>query len=112
MGTNGLGSTAVNIFSTMFKVVTCDSKHKFKQTYKNNMSKKSEPSISETNNHYTEISYITDFSRFGMTSIDEDNFKAIESRVYEVAGTNPNLTIYFNKRKYELIHLKIIAKCF
>ena len=112
VGTNGLGSTAVNIFSTMFKVVTCDSKHKFKQTYKNNMSKKSEPTITDTNTHYTEISYIPDFTRFGMTTIDEDNFKAIESRVYEVAGTNPNLTIYFNKKKIKINSFKDYCKMF
>lgn len=96
VGTNGLGSVATNIFSTLFEVETADGWCRFKQTYKNNMSKKSKPEISMSGTHYTKITYIPDFDKFGMTDIDEDTFKLIESRVYEVAGTNPNLKICFN----------------
>jgi len=112
VGTNGLGSTAVNIFSSRFQVITSDGKHRFKQVFKNNMSKRSEPTITDTDNHFTEISYIVDFSRFGMDGIDDSNFKAIESRVYEVAGTNPNLNIYFNKKKIKISSFKDYCKMF
>ena len=96
VGTNGLGSVATNIFSKEFIVETADGKNRFLQTYRNNMSKKDKPEISKSGSHYTKISYIPDFEKFGMKGIDDDSFKLIESRVYEVAGTNPNLKISFN----------------
>ena len=87
---------ATNIFSKEFIVETADGKNRFLQTYRNNMSKKDKPEISKSGSHYTKISYIPDFEKFGMKGIDDDSFKLIESRVYEVAGTNPNLKISFN----------------
>lgn len=96
VGTNGLGSVAANIFSKEFRVETADSKNRFTQIYTNNLSKKTKPEITATGSHYTKITYRPDFERFGMTGIDDDTFKLIESRVYEVAGTNPNLKICFN----------------
>lgn len=96
VGTNGLGSVAANIFSKEFRVETADGKNRFTQIYTNNLSKKTKPEITATGSHYTKITYRPDFERFGMTGIDDDTFKLIESRVYEVAGTNPNLKICFN----------------
>lgn len=96
VGTNGLGSVAANIFSKEFRVETADGKNRFTQIYTNNLSKKTKPEITATGSHYTKITYHPDFERFGMTGIDDDTFKLIESRVYEVAGTNPNLKICFN----------------
>ena len=96
VGTNGLGFVAANIFSKEFRVETADGKNRFTQIYTNNLSKKTKPEITATGSHYTIITYHPDFERFGMTGIDDDTFKLIESRVYEVAGTNPNLKICFN----------------
>ena len=99
VGTNGLGSSLCNIFSEEFKVETADSKHRFTMTWKENMSKKSKPKIDNTSQHYTRITYKPDLKRFGMESIDNDSFKIIEKRVYEIAGCNANLTIYFNGKR-------------
>ena len=99
VGTNGLGSSLCNIFSEEFKVETADSKHRFTMTWKENMSKKSKPKIDNTSQHYTRITYKPDLKRFGMESIDNDSFKIIEKRVYEIAGCNSNLTIYFNGKR-------------
>lgn len=98
VGTNGLGSVASNIFSTEFTIETADGKNKFKQSYSKNMSKQTKPIISNSFQHFTRITYIPDFKRFGMTEIDDDSFSLIESRVYEVAGTNPNLNVYLNDK--------------
>lgn len=106
VGTNGLGSVAANIFSKEFKVETADNVNKFALTYKNNMSKKSTVKITPSNKHYTSITYIPDFERFGMSNIDDDSYKLIESRVYEVAGTNPNLNVYFNGKKIAIKSFK------
>lgn len=99
VGTNGLGSVAANIFSTEFIVETADGKNKFRQSYSKNMSKKSKPEVTNSFQHFTRITYIPDFKRFGMSEIDEDTFNLIEARVYEVAGTNPNLNVYFNDKR-------------
>ena len=99
VGTNGLGSSLCNIFSNEFKVETADSKQRFTMTWKENMTKKSQAKIENTSQHYTRITYKPDLKRFGMEGIDNDSFKIIEKRVYEIAGCNANLTIYFNGKR-------------
>lgn len=99
VGTNGLGSSLCNIFSNEFKVETADSKHRFTMTWKENMTKKSQAKIENTSQHYTRITYKPDLKRFGMECIDNDSYKIIEKRVYEIAGCNANLTIYFNGKR-------------
>ena len=86
VGTNGLGSSLCNIFSEEFKVETADSKQRFTMVWKENMTKKSDVKIDRTSQHYTRITYRPDLKRFGMKSIDNDTFKIIEKRVYEIAG--------------------------
>lgn len=95
-GTNGVGSSIVNIFSTKFIVSTCDGKNHFQQVYSNNMRERTQPVIKKSNKNHTEITYTTDFERFGLNGIDENHFKMIEKRVYELAACNTDLKIYFN----------------
>ena len=99
VGTNGLGSSLCNIFSEEFKVETADSKQRFTMTWKENMTKKSQAKIDRTTQHYTRITYKPDLKRFGMDCIDNDSLKIIEKRVYEIAGCNANLSIYFNGKR-------------
>ena len=112
VGTNGLGSVAANIFSKEFKVETADGSHRFVQVFKDNMSKKGKPEITISGTHYTKITYIPDFEKFGMRGIDEDSFKLIESRVYEVAGTNPNLKICFNGKNISVKSFDLYCQMF
>lgn len=93
VGTNGLGSTLVNIFSEKFVVRTCDGKKTFEQTYTGNMSKRTKPKISDGSRGFTEITYFPDLSRFGMDSIDEVHCRMMEKRLYDAAAANPNLKI-------------------
>ena len=97
-GMNGLGAKLTNIFSTEFSVSTCDGKNSFKQTFTENMRKRTKPIIITSNKNHTEISYIPDLEKFGLTNIDEDNFKMLEKRVYDVAACNSKLKIYFNDK--------------
>lgn len=106
IGTNGLGSTLTNIFSTKFKVETADGKKKFVQTFTQNMSKRSEPEITETSDHFTKITYIPELSRFGMDCISEDDVKVMEKRVYDAAATNTNVTFWFNGKKIKIKSFK------
>jgi len=102
-GTNGVGSTTTNIYSLQFNISTCDGKNHFFQTFKNNMRDRTNPVIKKSTKCHTEISYLTDLPRFGLSSIDEDNFKMIEKRVYDIAASNTSIKVYFNG---ELVNIK------
>ncbi len=95
-GTNGVGSTLTNIYSTQFKITTCDGKNQFDQTFKNNMRDRTSPKIKKATRAHTLISFLTDFDKFEMDGIDDDHFKMIEKRVYDLAACNTSIKIYFN----------------
>ena len=99
-GTNGVGSTLTNIFSVEFVVKTCDGKKNFEQTYTNNMSVASKPKITERKQSYTEISFVPDFQRFGMTGVDDISYQLIRKRCMDLSATNPSLLVEFNDEKF------------
>lgn len=99
VGVNGLGSKISNIFSTSFVVETADGKKKFEMEWNNNMKKHSKEKITSTSKHFTRITYTPELSRFGMKEISDDDIKIMEKRVYEIAGCNPKLTIFFQGKK-------------
>src|SRR5574344_761393 len=102
-GTNGVGSTLTNIYSTVFIVKTADRKNSFEQTFTDNMRKRTTPKIKASKKGYTEISYHADFEKFGLNSIDDVHYKLIEKRVYDIAACNPKMKIYLNG---EMIKMK------
>ena len=112
VGTNGLGSKCTCIFSTYFEVETADGKNKFNMYWNDNMKFHSLAKVTKTSQHYTRITYTPDLKRFGMTCIDDDAIKLIEKRVYEVAGCNPNLNIYFNGKKIQINSFKDYCNMF
>lgn len=95
-GTNGVGSTLTNIYSKEFKISTCDGKNSFVQTFSNNMRERTQPVVKRAKANHTEISYITDLEKFGLDEIDDDHYKMIEKRIYDIAACNTGLKIYFN----------------
>lgn len=95
-GLNGLGAKLTNIFSKEFIVSTSDGKKHFKQTFSDNMRKRNKVSIKDSTKKFTEISFKPDLEKFSMTEIDNDHFKMIEKRVYDLAACNTHLKIYFN----------------
>jgi DNA topoisomerase-2 len=102
-GTNGVGSTLTNIYSKNFTVTTCDGKNHFTQTFSDNMRKRTAPKTKKSTKGFTEIEYLVDFEKFALTGIDDDHFKMIEKRVYDIAACNTNLKVYFNGK---LINIK------
>jgi DNA topoisomerase-2 len=102
-GTNGVGSTLTNIYSSEFSISTGDGKNLFTQTFKNNMRERLEPKISKSSKNFTEIYFTPDYEKFGLTEIDESHFKMIQKRVVDIAGCNPGIKVYFNG---ELISIK------
>lgn len=97
-GTNGVGSSLTNIYSHKFIIITCDGKNIFNQVFTNNMRERTEATIKKSKTNHTQISFIPDFSRFGLEGIDESHFKMIEKRVYDLAACNTDIKIYFNDK--------------
>lgn len=106
VGTNGVGSVAVNIYSKLFEIETADGKNKLSMYWQDNMKSHALPKVSKTIQHYTRVTYTPDLERFGMDKIDDDTIKLIEKRVYEVAGCNPNLNVFFNGKKIQINSFK------
>ena len=105
-GTNGIGATAVNIFSKEFIVETADSKNRFFQVFKNNMSERSKARVSQIAQHYTEITYKPDLERFGLTTIDDAHVKMMRERIIGIAAANPGLRLEFNDEKFRYRNFK------
>lgn len=95
-GLNGLGAKLTNVFSTEFTISTCDGKNHFTQTFKNNMRDRMNPIVKKSKVKHTQIKYKPDLSQFGIDKIDDNHFKMIEKRVYDLAGTNSNIKFTFN----------------
>jgi len=92
-GTNGVGATLTNIFSTKFVIKTCDGINKYEQTFTDNMSKRTKTKISKANRGFTEISYITDLPRFKMKIIDKYSYQLLYKRCLDAAACNPKLKV-------------------
>lgn len=95
-GTNGVGSTLTNIYSSKFIISTCDGKNHFHQTYTNNMREREDAKIKKSNKAHTEITFYPDFEKFGLQDLDGDHFMMIKKRVYDLAACNSNIKLYFN----------------
>ena len=100
-GTNGVGSTITNIYSKEFIVKTADGKQMFEQVFTDNMMKRSKPKITNTNKHFTEISFIPDYERFGIKTIDEVSIDLIRKRIIDIAACNPKLRMTLNGIPYK-----------
>jgi len=101
-GQNGEGASLTNIFSTSFTVETSDGKKKFKQTWTENMMKKTEAKITDSpGKGYTRITFTPDYSHIE-TQLDDGNYAKIIKRVYDTAGCNSNLKIYLNGERIKI----------
>lgn len=96
-GTNGVGSTLTNIFSTSFRVKTGDGKNEFEQDFRVNMTERDDAKVTPSRaKGYTEITFTPDLGRFGMTSIDDAHVDMMRKRCLELAACNPSLKVVFN----------------
>lgn len=101
-GTNGVGSTLTNIFSLEFTVKTSDGKNRFEQTFRKNMTERGEAVVNKTRGPgYTDITFIPDLARFGMTEIDAGHVQIMRKRCLDLAACNPALRIFFNGEEHK-----------
>ncbi len=115
-GKNGFGAKLANIYSTKFIVETVDRHRKkyFKQEFRDNMSIKSEPFIKKyTEKPFTRITFYPEFSRFGMTGMEDDVFSLFEKRAYDVAAwTNQTVRVYFNDQLIDISGFEEYSKLY
>lgn len=105
-GRNGYGAKLANIYSTEFTVDTADknSGQKYKQTWTDNMGKCGKAKITKNsrNEEYTKVTFKPDLKRFGMDRIDEDTVSLLKKRVYDMAGTVKDISVYLNGEKIKV----------
>ncbi len=97
-GQNGEGAALTCIFSTKFRVETCDGRNRFLMTFSENSQHRPPAKVTPAGGDkgYTKITYVPDFEKLGMSGIDGDNMNMLLARVYEIAATNTHLKVYFN----------------
>ena len=100
-GKNGYGAKLTNIFSTEFKIITISNNKKYVQTFKNNMSEISKPSITKCKTKpYTEIIFKPDLKMFNMTELNDDIVSLMMKRVVDItACTEKYLQVELNGEK-------------
>lgn len=110
-GMNGLGSKLTSVFSVEFKVDTCDGKNRFVQVFRNNLSDRGKAVVQPCKENGTTISFIPDYKRLGC-ELDQGNLKKIERRVYDIAGCNPKIKVFYNGKRIQMSGLSDYAKMF
>jgi DNA gyrase/topoisomerase IV subunit B len=102
-GVNGLGVKLCNIFSKRFVIETLDSNAglKFIQEYSENMTQKGKPKVTKNSGKsYTKITFLPDYSRFGMKGLEDDTAVLINKRVYDcIACTDKSVSVFLNGEK-------------
>lgn len=101
-GQNGEGAALTNIFSTEFSVTTADGKKKFQQVHTENSRVKTEPLISGSKQHFTEIAWVPDYAKIGMTGLDADNTAMLVKRIIDIAGCNPHLRVFLDGEQIKI----------
>jgi DNA topoisomerase-2 len=95
-GTHGEGSSLVNIFSSEFTVETCDGSKRYVQKWSDNMSIKSEPTITDvTRSGYTKITFKPDLARLGMETISRGMWVKLLKRTLDIVACSPHIKVRF-----------------
>jgi len=111
-GLHGLGASLTNIFSTKFIVETADGKNKYKQTFTNNMGKKTKPVIVKSTKNYTKIIFYPDFKKFEMTEITDEIQSIFLKRAIDIAAYSPGVKVYYNNVLIPIKSFKDYMKMF
>lgn len=110
-GRNGLGSKLTNVFSTYFMVDTADGKNRYERVYENNMRDQSDEVITPNKNRFTRISFIPDWENL-KTEMNEDNYRMLVNRVYEIAACSPHIQVSLNGKNLNIRGFESYVKTF
>ena len=116
-GRNGYGAKLTNVYSTKFTVTIKDgeNKKKYTQSWENNMRKCDPPKLTSHSTATSSvcISFIPDWSMFGMSGLDDDIYKIFEKRVYDAnMCTSLNCKVKFQGEIFPKCPLSAYAKMY
>lgn len=115
-GKNGYGAKLTNIFSKEFTIETVDHNRKrsYTQTFKNNLSEKEKPTIkASSKSPYTQITFLPDYERFGLTNITDDIYDLFHRRIIDCcATTDKDVSVFFNDEKLAIKDFEKYAELF
>lgn len=99
-GKNGFGFKLVLIYSVWGKIETVDHTRglKYIQEFKDNLSVIEPPKITKYKGKpYTKVSWLPDYKRFGVDTLDVDMYNLFKKRTYDIAAiTNKSVKVSFN----------------
>ena len=97
IGTNGVGSSCVNVFSKLFIGISDDGKHKQKIECSDNMSVIKASKVGKSSGKSGVSVYCEpDLKRFGLTEIDTTHIGLIRQRLVNLAICYPKIKFIFN----------------
>jgi DNA topoisomerase-2 len=119
-GRNGFGAKLANIFSSEFTVEALDLQRgrRFRQTFRENMSTHDEARVKtvkqsgDSRKEWTKVSFVPDLPRFGMAELDADILGLMTRRVYDIAGTTPQLKVHLNGERVPVQNFLSYVKLF
>ena len=105
-GKNGYGSKLANIFSKEFTVETIDHRNKkiYTQKFSDNMKLTEEPLIKSCAKiPYTKITFLPDFTRFGLSGFTDEIYELFHRRAFDAAAiTDTSVSVFFNETKLDI----------
>lgn len=110
-GQNGYGVKLSNIFSQFFCVETCDGVNRYIQNFSDGMKNVEKPTISRSTLKGTTITFTPDYDYF-KCSLDDNNVRKIEKRVYDIAGCNPTINVHLNGKQIKFKGFQSFAEKF
>ena len=115
-GRNGLGAKLTNVFSKTFEVegVDPEKKKRLKQVWTNNMKQTNGASIEDSTSKkgYTKVSWIVDFSKFGITEYSSDHLSLFKRYIVDSAVICGSIKIFLNDKLIESNSLPKYANLF
>lgn len=115
-GKNGVGVKCTNIFSSYFCVIGVDPIRNLKlvQEWNQNMTSTDGPEIKSCSSHhgYTEIKFIPDFKRFGLTSYPKEIYSIFKKLVVDVSALLPETDFWFCGKKILVKNLIAYSKLY
>ncbi len=115
-GRNGLGIKLLNIFSICFRIRIYDpeSGKFYEQEWRDNMTVKTEPKITQRSNlktGYTEVTWIPDFKKFGITGYNKDTIELFRKHICDMAMIT-NVPTFYNGEKVPVRNLLDYSKLY
>ena len=109
-GRNGYGAKLTNIYSTYFKLETCDGEKYYSQTWKNNMYEKGDAIITKNKHQFTKINFKPDLAKFKLNKITENMKYLIYRRAIDAAvWCKGQVKVEFNNNKIQIDTLEKYA---